>query len=299
MISYHPMHGSIQFGSFPVPFTPILESIQFQYATSYLPTLDIPTYSVSVQDTSPFLQEQVQHLISQPIWTELCSSLNISYSDCKIQPVLEMNELYYSFLSYSKKRRYLYGTSTNFKPHTNSFISIPYVYLYCAIIGLSNGNNYTELYFPAWKRGYYLNRANYLIFDFDRTRHQVRINQSIFSTPQYYLKLHFLIYDSIIYPTFIKHIIYQYYIWYAYITRWILIMGTNPITYPQYVIGWFIQLYISPYYLPFMLTTIFGTYLMIMYFDRYTSRIKAIAYSYYGPSIALFSLAFGDWITDI
>lgn len=298
MLSHLPSQGAIGIGTLPRFFMPLLESIQFHYSTSYLPTLNVSTHHIHVANVSPFLKEQVDNLISQPLWSELCSSLSLSHSQCMIQPIMEMNELYYSNPSHAKKRRHLYGTAANFEPHTDSAIPFPSVYLYRVLIGLSDGNNHSETYFPAWKKGAFLNRGDYLIFDFDRTLHQVRKNPLIRASPRYLVKLHFLVYDSSIYPMWIKQSIYQYYVWYDWITRWMLVMGTDPITYPEYVMGWFIQLFITPYFVRCMMGSILFTYVMIRYLEPTPSRIKACVYSWIGPLLALLSLSLGDWATD-
>lgn len=299
MLQYHPIEGAISVGSLPLGFTPLLESIQFHYATRILPTTEQSTHHIyQTQIILPELQEALYGLLHQPFWSELCSSGPYA-SSCHMVPMEEMNELYFSRPDYGRKRRYLYGTAANFEEHTDSAFRFPSARLYRVLIGLSERNNHTETYLPGWEKGVVLNRGDYLLFDFERTRHVVRrlpVSSFVPLRPRILIKFHFLVYDPSIYSSVSIAYLARFYVFYDYLTRWMIMIGTDPIAYYEYVMGWLIQLYIAPYVAHTLVLITFLSFLCLRCSS--CSLGTSFFYSLGAPIVALFLLALGDWMTD-
>ena len=88
---------------------------------------------------------------------------------------------------------------------------------------------------PKLKIGHNLNKGDYILFDFDRTAHQV-IKHKESNIPRILLKLHYIVYDnsnSEEYVKFIKKI----YLLYDCITRYIMDTGTDPETFYEFFLG--------------------------------------------------------------
>ena len=318
MLQYHPTDGGMGMGSLPLPFTPLLESIQFQYATRILPTMEQSAHHIHLTNiTLPDLQESIDSLLCQPFWRELCP-YDSNGSSCRVTPMIEMNTLYFRHLGYAKQRRYLYGTTTNTEEHTDTVFRFPHIRLYRVLIGLSDGNNSTETYFPVWNKGTFLNRRDYIVYDVDRTRHVMRHQQPITTScslppcplppcplppcpplprPHFFLSLHFLIYDPSVYSLTTIHYLSRLYVYYDHITRWLITMGTDPVTYPEYVMGWVIQLYRVSHVAHTMVGVTFITFLIL----RYTSysMTTSFFYSFLAPLVSLLLLALEDWIRGV
>lgn len=291
-------------GSLPPLFTPLLESIQFHYATRILPTMEQfshPMYTANI--LIPELQENLYGIFHQPLWRELCpdGSTNLS---CQVTPVMEMNTLYFRDPGYAKQRRYLYGIAANAEEHIDTVFFFPYVRLYRALIGLSDGVKDTSIYFPAWNKSIFLHRGNYVIYDVYRTRQRQPITTHCllpscppFPRPHFLLALHFLVYDPSIYSLTMIHYLSRIYFYYDQMTRWMITMGTDPVTYPEYVMGWVIQLYHSSHVAHTMTGVTFITFLIL----RYTSysMTTSFFYSFLAPVVSILLLALEDWIRGI
>lgn len=290
-------------GSLPLLFTPLLESIQFHYATRILPTIEQSSHHIYTTNILfPELQENLCGIIHQPLWTELCPSGSWNTS-CQVTPVIEMNELYFTHPGYAKQRRYLYGTAVHAEENTDTIFPFPYTRLYRVLIGLSNENNHTYTYFPAWNKGIFLHRGDYVVYDVYRTRRRQRITTPCllpscppFPRPHFHLAFQFLVYDPSIYSFTMIHYLSRVYLYYNYMTRWIIAIGTDPVAYYEYVMGWLIQLYIAPYVAHTMVGITFFTFLILRHASY--SMTTSFFYSFLSPLLSILLLALEDWATD-
>jgi hypothetical protein len=83
----------------------------------------------------------------------------------------------------------LYGASGNYVIHRdNVWFNFPGINFYRVIIGLTNGNNNIITYFNNLDIGHKINSGDYIVFDFDKTTHQV-IKEKNYNTPRILLKI--------------------------------------------------------------------------------------------------------------
>lgn len=216
-------------------------------------------------------------------WSNLCSNSNSN--NCLIVNIPEMTELYYS--NPNNKSKNLYGASANFDPHTDCFYNFNNIRFYRVLIGLTDGNKNTITYFPNFNIGHKLNKGEYIIFDFDRTTHQVIKDKNISeSSYRILLKIHFLVFENDKFSKYYINSIKNMYLYYDYITRYILENGTDPVTYYQFFMGLLSQFFISPYTLYIILILSINIVTFLVFY----LNIKQIKYIFLYLFMSLFKI---------
>jgi hypothetical protein len=117
-----------------------------------------------------------------------------------------------------------------------------------------------------------INKNDYVLFDFSRTTHQVIKENQMTNTPRIILKLHFIVFDNDTYSDNHIYFIKSYFVMYDKITRYILINGTEPETYYQFLIGLITQFF----YYPYTVYVIFFMILFIIFILNLLFKIKLI-----------------------
>jgi hypothetical protein len=242
--------GNIGIGKIPNQFIDNLDYIVDEY-TLKIPNMNMTTYHIWYNNNliPNYVSTLVDMIQYDSYWNELCNKK----SECNMMYMPEMTELYYS--NPNKKTKNLYGAAANFDAHRDCFYQFDSIRLYRVLIGLTNGNNNTVTYFPTFKKGHKLNKGDYIVFDFDRTLHQV-IKDNLSSTPRILLKMHYLVFERG-YSDWYKVMVRYMYLYYDYVTRYILESGTDPETFYDFFMG-----LLSEYYINYMTKYT----ILIMYF---------------------------------
>jgi hypothetical protein len=186
------------------------------------------------------------------IWNNICFYQN----NCIIKKITEMNELYYSNPKPDFNRYNLYGAAGNLIPHRDCILfNFKNINLYRIIISLSEFNNDTITEFINLNLEHKLNLGDYMIFDFDKTLHQVKKIGKI-ETPRILMKLHYIVCDNCSFSNNYIDFISYFYINYYYIARYTEQIGTDPSSFMGFFYGllWEYLFYIK---LKYILTGIF------------------------------------------
>lgn len=284
------INGNIGIGKLPIELNTYIDSIVDNYK-DIIPDETVTTYHISYTDISIpyYLKNTIDTIQNYTLWNDLCDK-NLN---CNVQIIPEMTELYYS--NPNKKTINLYGAAANFDLHTDCFYNFEYIKLYRVLIGLTNGNNNTITYFPSFNVGHKLNKGDYIVFDFDRTLHKViKLNES--SSKRILLKLHFLIYQKE-YSYYYKYCVKYMYVYYDFITRYILENGTDPETFFQFFMGLLSELYIN-YITTYHIVLLCNVSILLIYYYKYKitdiiiiiCKAYIIVVSYYWLRYKLFNI---------
>ena len=148
-----------------------------------------------------------------------------------------MNEIYYSNPKPNFEKHNLYGAAANLIPHRDCILyNFNGIRFYRIIIGLTDSNNDTTTEFINLNLEHKINRGDYMLFDFDRTLHQVKKSAQQ-ETPRILLKLHFIVCDNCKYSDNYVKFISNFYIYYYYIARYTESIGTDPKTFIGFFFG--------------------------------------------------------------
>jgi hypothetical protein len=159
-----------------------------------------------------------------------------------------MNEIYYSNPKPNFSTGPLYGAAANLIPHRDCILfCFPGIRVYRAIICATDGNSDTATEFINHNVERQLNKGDYMVFDFDRTLHQVKKTGNS-PTPRILLKLHFLVSNTESYsyhPLYSHHLVNKMYIkfasWcyvvYYRVARYTEQLGTDPKTFAGFFFG--------------------------------------------------------------
>lgn len=203
-----------------------------------------------------------------------------------MQHMTEMNEIYYSNPKPNFKDGPLYGAAANLIPHRDCILfRFPGIRVYRAIIGATDGNHDTVTEFITHGVEKRLNKGDYMVFDFDRTLHQVKKTGQT-PTPRIILKLHFLALDVryvkmpwIVFMRWYVDFAYLCYVTYYRVARYTEQLGTDPKTPAGFFFG---ILWEYPFY-PNVCRCVAGLYLGVV--GRHTIRLGLTQYG----SIAIHS----------
>jgi hypothetical protein len=147
-----------------------------------------------------------------------------------------MDELYYSNPPNNLNKVNLYGASGNYDIHKDCFFNFNGIKFYRVLIGLTNGNDNIITSFVNLNAQKKINKYDFIVFDFDNTHHQV-IKEFEKNTPRILLKLHFIVCENCQYSLEYVERIKKIYLYYEFITRYIMQEGTNPDKYHQFFLG--------------------------------------------------------------
>jgi len=226
------IEGKVAIGEMPSNLRPLLDQIVTLYQ-SQIPNKELPTYHTWYDHFDTELKSKVDKIRNDIFWDKLCDST----PNCIKIGANEMDELYYSNppSTYNRKEN-LYGAAGNFDIHKDCIFNFDGIKFYRIIIGLTDGNDNVLTKFVNLNDGKKLNKYDFLVFDFDKTMHQV-IKESDSKTSRILLKLHFIVCENCKYS--VEHVekIKKYYLYYEYITRYIMDEGTNPKEFHQFFLG--------------------------------------------------------------
>lgn len=261
------VEGKVGIGKLPNELLPILDDISKEYF-SKIPDKSSTTYHTYYNDSTLNLKEKVDKIQYNKFWDGICDNNNHCIKHC----VTEMNEIYYSNPKPNFEKNNLYGAAANLIPHRDCILfNFNGIRFYRIIIGLTDSNNDTSTEFINLKLEHKINKGDYMIFDFDRTLHQVKKSGKQ-ETPRILLKLHFIVCDNCNYSDkYVKFISY-FYIYYYYIARYTEQIGTDPKTFIGFFLG---LLWEWPFYKSFKYTT-FSIFFTLLFILNVNYKIKFI-----------------------
>ena len=196
------------------------------------------TYHQWYADFPEEIRKSVTSIQNHSFWKTLCKDAK----GCGIVPIESMNELYYSVAPPNKRKDMsLYGATGNFDPHVDGIFHFPKVHLYRVLIGLSDGNTNVETKFVNQEKGMFLNKNNYIAFDFDKTKHQVvnHANKTEETSPRIMLKLHYCVFDNTNPDGLYAKTVVKAYEGFEKVTRFFMETGTNPSSLFDFFVGTF------------------------------------------------------------
>ena len=240
----HPTDGNVAIGK--LSSSQYLEALN-NIAKQYLKLIDDPymtTHHTYYTDLKGDLKSDFERIQFANIWLGLRhgSFENPESIGTEFHHLIEMNEIYYSNPKPNFTNGPLYGAAANLIPHRDCILfCFPGIRVYRVIICTTDGNSDTATEFINHGVERQLNKGDYMVFDFDRTLHQVKKTGQL-PTPRILLKLHFLIaepasaslpYGSAIYIQFAS----LCYVVYYRVARYTEQLGTDPKTYIGFFFG--------------------------------------------------------------
>lgn len=231
--------GKIGIGKIPKRLFKTLNNVCTEYK-KLVPDENASTYHTWYGDLPEKLRNEVKVIQDDYFWHELCDDED----KCIYINASEMDELYYSNPKNNLKKINLYGASGNYNIHKDCIFNFDGIKFYRVLIGLTDGNDNIITYFNNIDVGHKLNKTDYIIFDFDKSSHQV-IKEKDQMTPRILLKIHFIVCENCKYNRSYVELIKQFYLKYEFITRYFMQVGTDPRTFYQFYIGTFCQNYMN------------------------------------------------------
>lgn len=277
------IEGKVGIGRLPNDLQSILDDISKEYY-NIIPDKNMSTYHTWYEDMPSSIKSNVEKIQKSDFWNKLC---DFSEKCVKIS-AKEMDELYYSNPKNNLNKNNLYGAS-NYYIHKDCIYNFHGIKFYRVIIGLTDGNDNIITRFVNLGIEKKINKGDYLLFDFDKTYHQVIKTKTNENTPRILLKIHYIICENCKYS--IEHVetIKKFYLYYEYITRNIMNYGTEPEGFFNFFIGLLVQFCFTPY-IQYIILFIIITIIIIL---NIICKIKLI-YKNYQKIIkyVLFSLIF-------
>ena len=226
------IEGKVGIGKLPENLNNVLEQMLIEYK-NVIPDTRVTTYHTYYNDLTGSLKSNFDKIQYNPLWNDVCDNTN----NCIIQPVFEMNEIYYSNPKPNFKNLNLYGAAANLVPHRDCILyNFNFIRFYRIIIGMTNNNNDTITEFIDLNIEHKINKGDYIIFDFDRTLHQVKKTGEI-ETPRILLKLHFIVCENCNFSKNYVDFISYLYKYYYYLARYTEQIGTDPTTFIGFFFG--------------------------------------------------------------
>lgn len=198
------------------------------------------TYHVWYKNLQDDIKVKFDEIRDSSFWKSLFCKEN--EKSCVIEPITEMDELYYSNTPNDLHKRNIYAAVGNYRLHID-FISFPGIIVNRVLVGMTP-NKKTSTVFPQKKIFHKLNTNDFVGFDFGREWHKVEKDKDKESNDNDYrimAKLHFIVckkcYNKTIYFKIVKliHVIY------IYVSRYILKTGTNPKNLYQFTVGFILE----------------------------------------------------------
>ena len=235
------VEGKVGIGKLPNELKYILDDISKEYY-KIIPDINASTYHTWYKDMPASIKSNVEKIQKSHFWNKLCDG---SEKCIKIS-AKEMDELYYSNPKNNLDKINLYGASGNYDIHRDCIFNFNGIKFYRIIIGLTDGNDNIITYFNNLDVGHKINSGDYIVFDFDKSTHQV-IKDKQQLTPRILLKIHYIVCEKCKYSSKYVELIKQFYLYYEIITRYFMQVGTDPETYYQFFWGLFCQYYMNNY----------------------------------------------------
>lgn len=270
-----------KFGMGKVPFTiqTKLENMEKSFL-NMIPEKkkDDMTFHIWFQDMHPHLQSVIQEIAQDAFWTDLMGEQG------QMENIQEMDELYYSKTPLLEQRGILYGATGNYDLHKDGIFRFPHVEFYRVLIGLTDGNKKVETVFPILQESIYINKNDYIVFDFDKASHQVLNYSKDNNQHRVILKLHFCVFTKKVHPCY-RNFVCQCYILYEKITRYFMQTGTNPSTYYQFLIGLICYSTVKAPYLLY-------TFVLLLFYYLFRRCSKLVHVQKIGQVLLFFLLLF-------
>jgi len=226
------IEGKVGIGKLPENLNNILDIISNEYK-KFIPDTTLTTYHTYYNGVKGSLKTNFDKIQNHPFWNGVCDNSD----KCIIQPVFEMNEIYYSNPKPDFQNLNLYGAAANLVPHRDCILyNFNSIRLYRIIIGMTENNNDTITEFIDLNMEHKINKGDYMIFDFDRTLHQVKKTGEV-ETPRILLKLHFIVCENCAFSENYVDFVSYFYKYYYFIARYTEQIGTDPKTFMGFFFG--------------------------------------------------------------
>jgi len=258
--------GKVGIGKLPNELQSILDDISQEYY-NIIPDKNSSTYHTWYEDMPPHIKSKVEQIQKSKFWDKLCDGSE----KCQKISASEMDELYYSNPKNNLDKINLYGASSNYDVHKDCIYNFNGIKFYRVIIGLTDGNDNIITYFNKLDIGHKINSGDYIVFDFDKSSHQV-IKGKQKLTPRILLKIHYIVCENCKYNKEYVETIKQWYLNYEFITRYIMKTGTDPQTFYQFFMGLGCQYFYTKYIEYIILFII----LLIIIVIKFLLKIKLI-----------------------
>lgn len=277
----HNIDGKIGIGTIPVELHSFLDNIYYNFI-HFIP-INSTTFHTYYNHLNFDLQHNFDIILFHHFWDNICLTHCIKYC------VNAMNEIYFSNPKPNFEKTNLYGAAANLIPHRDCILFNFYgINLYRIIIGITDNNNDTYTEFINFNLEHTINKGDYMIFDFDKTLHQVKkFGQQ--ETPRLLLKIHFIVCENCKYSDNYVKFISNFYISYYLIARYTEQIGTDPETFMGFFFGliWEWGFYSSfKYITTFLLFSIF--FINLKY--KINLQFKDIAFILFYSFFSLFIL---------
>jgi uncharacterized cysteine cluster protein YcgN (CxxCxxCC family) len=260
------IEGKVGIGRLPNDLQAILDDISNEYY-SIIPDKNASTYHTWYEDMPPSIKSKIEQIQTHNFWDKLCDGSK----RCVKNSANEMDELYYSNPKNNLDKINLYGASSNYDIHKDCFFNFHGINFYRIIIGLTDGNDNIITYFNNLNVGHKINSGDYIVFDFDKSTHQV-IKDKEKLTPRILLKIHYIVCENCKYSKEYVETIKKLYLYYEVITRYFTKVGTDPETLYQFFCGLFCQ-YIYSYYIKYIILFIIITTIIAI---KFLFKIKLV-----------------------
>lgn len=286
------IEGNVGIGRLPNELLAILDDISSKYI-HLIPDKTKTTFHTYYNDLEGSLQQSFDRIQLNPIWNNICikNERNERNENCIMQPVKEMNEIYYSNPKPNFETTNLYGAAANLIPHHDCVLfHFKNINFYRVIIGITENNTDTITEFIHIGVEHRINRGDYMIFDFDKTLHQVK-KTGTSETPRILLKLHFIVCDNCHSSLYVSFCAFFYKIYY-YIARYTEQIGTDPTTFIGFFFGllWEYPFYIPSKYVAVVLVTNMILYKTCNYYLLKVLLFYLLIVSFYYLRYTIFSI---------
>lgn len=260
------IEGKVGIGRLPNELQSILDNISKEYY-NIIPDKNKSTYHTWYEDMPSNIKSNVEKIQKCDFWNKLCDGSE----KCQKISASEMDELYYSNPKNNLDKINLYGASGNYDIHKDCIYNFNGIKFYRIIIGLTDGNDNIITYFNNIDIGHKINSGDYIVFDFDKSTHQV-IKDKQKLTPRILLKIHYIVCENCKYSKEYVETIKIWYLYYEFITRYIMQVGTDPESLYQFFWGLFCQYYMNSYTKYIILFIIITTIIAI----KFLFKIKLV-----------------------
>jgi len=224
--------GKIGIGKIPSELMNITDNVSKDYI-EYIPNINATTYHTYYTELPQHLKNKFDTIQYDSFWEDVCDKS----TKCIYKNVIEMNEIYYSNPSPNFEKKNLYGAAANLIPHRDCILFyFPYIRFYRILIGTTEHNYDTFTHFVDLGVEHNINQGDYIIFDFDRSIHQVR-KKGQQKTPRILLKIHLVVCENCPFSMEYLNFVSRFYIYYYYIARYTEQVGTDPTTLMGFFFG--------------------------------------------------------------
>jgi hypothetical protein len=225
------IEGKVGIGKLPNELHSVLGDISKEYS-KLIPNKDVSTYHTWCKDLPPDIKANVEKIQKNEFWHKLCDGSG----KCISINASEMDELYYSNPKNNLQKINLYGAVGNYDIHKDCIYNFDGIKFYRIIIGMTDGNKNVITYFNNLEVGHKINTGDYIAFDFDRTIHQV-VKTKEGSTPRILMKIHYIVCENCKHSKAYVETVKKCYLYYEFVTRYIMETGTDPETFYEFFMG--------------------------------------------------------------